>query len=142
MSNVLAEDKQHQVVALGRLGWSLRRIEQATGVRRETASGYLKATGIVVRGRGRPSESKTKTGCPSFKRVPPNDCALAAALHYRGERRRLQALVGRRRTTRSSGLCGIVSRQTLLDCAHAVDTSPGIPLPDEFRPNGIEHFPP
>ena len=29
--------KQEQVIALGRLGWSLRRIEQATGVRRETA---------------------------------------------------------------------------------------------------------
>jgi len=60
MSNVLGDDKQHQVVALGRLGWSLRRIEQATGVRRETVSGYLKAVGIVVRGRGRPRESKPK----------------------------------------------------------------------------------
>ena len=54
MSNVLAENKRQQVLALGRLGWSLRRIERATGVRRETASGYLKATGVVVRGRGRP----------------------------------------------------------------------------------------
>jgi hypothetical protein len=52
MSNVLAGDK-HQVVALGRLGWSLRRIERTTGVRRETISGYLKAAGIVVPGRGR-----------------------------------------------------------------------------------------
>jgi transposase len=60
MSNVLGEDKQHQVVALGRLGWSLRRIEEATGIRRETVSGYLKAVGIVVRGRGRPRESKSK----------------------------------------------------------------------------------
>jgi transposase len=60
MSNVLGDDKQHQIVALGRLGWSLRRIEQATGVRRETVSGYLKAAGIVVRGRGRPRESKPK----------------------------------------------------------------------------------
>jgi hypothetical protein len=38
MGNVLNEDKKQQVLALGRLGWSLRRIEQATGVRRETAS--------------------------------------------------------------------------------------------------------
>jgi transposase len=53
MSNVLAEDKHHQIVALGRLGWSLRRIERATGVRRETISGYLKAAGLVVPGRGR-----------------------------------------------------------------------------------------
>jgi transposase len=52
MSNVLADDKKQQVLALGRLGWSLRRIEQATGVRRETASGYLKAAGVAVRGRG------------------------------------------------------------------------------------------
>ena len=34
MSNVLNEEKQKQVVALGQLGWSLRKIEKATGVRR------------------------------------------------------------------------------------------------------------
>jgi hypothetical protein len=49
MSNVLSDDKRQQIVALGRLGWSLRRIEQATGVRRETAGAYLKAAGISVR---------------------------------------------------------------------------------------------
>jgi transposase len=52
MSNVLGDHKQQQVLALGRLGWSLRRIEEATAVRRETASGYLKAAGIPVRERG------------------------------------------------------------------------------------------
>ena len=52
MSNVLHESTQQQVVALGRLGWSLRRIEAATGVRRETISGYLKAAGVAVRRRG------------------------------------------------------------------------------------------
>src|SRR3989441_9818518 len=52
MSNVLGDNKQQQVLALGRLGWSLRRIEEATAVRRETASAYLKAAGIPVRGRG------------------------------------------------------------------------------------------
>ncbi len=52
MSNVLDETKQQQVIALGRLGWSLRRIEGATGVRRETVSGYLKAAGVAGRGRG------------------------------------------------------------------------------------------
>ena len=31
-----------------------------TGVRRETVGGYLKAAGIAVRRRGRPSESKAK----------------------------------------------------------------------------------
>jgi transposase len=49
VSNVLSEEKKQQVIALGRLGWSLRRIEQTTGVRRETASGYLKAAGIALR---------------------------------------------------------------------------------------------
>jgi hypothetical protein len=48
MSNVLSEDKKQQVIALGKLGWSLRRIEEATGVRRETASAYLKTAGVVV----------------------------------------------------------------------------------------------
>jgi hypothetical protein len=41
MSNVVGQDTQRQILALGRLGWSLRRIQQATGVRRETASAYL-----------------------------------------------------------------------------------------------------
>src|SRR5512139_926628 len=52
MSNVLSDEKRQQVLALGRLGWSLRRIEQETGIRRETASAYLRAAGIVIRGRG------------------------------------------------------------------------------------------
>ena len=49
MANVLNDEKKQQVLALGRLGWSLRRIQQATHVRRETASTYLKAVGIAVR---------------------------------------------------------------------------------------------
>ena len=49
MSNVLSQEKKEQVIALGRLGWSLRRIEQATGVRRETAGRYLRGAGIAVR---------------------------------------------------------------------------------------------
>ncbi len=57
MSNVLNETTQQQVIALGRLGWSLRRIEATTGVRRETISGYLKAAGVAVRARGgRPAQ--------------------------------------------------------------------------------------
>jgi transposase len=60
MSNVLDDDKQHEIRALGRVGWTLSRIQEATGVRRETISGYLKAAGIPVRSRGRPSESKPK----------------------------------------------------------------------------------
>jgi transposase len=65
MSNVLSEEKKQQVIALGRLGWTLRRIEQSTGVRRETAGGYLKAAGIAVRpsgGWGRRAPAKPANG--------------------------------------------------------------------------------
>lgn len=49
VSNVLNEQKRQQVLALGRLGWPLRRIQKETGVRRETATAYLKAAGVAVR---------------------------------------------------------------------------------------------
>jgi hypothetical protein len=65
MSNVLNEEKKQQVIALGRLGWTLRRIEQATGVRRETAGAYLKAAGVAVRppgGWGRRAPAKPANG--------------------------------------------------------------------------------
>jgi len=53
MTNILSDDKRQEVLALGRLGWTLRRIQQATGVRRETAGAYLKAAGLAVRPPGR-----------------------------------------------------------------------------------------
>jgi len=53
MANVLDREKQQQILALGRLGWTLRRIEHATGIRRETVSRYLKQAGIEVRSPGR-----------------------------------------------------------------------------------------
>ena len=67
MSNVLSEAKKQQVIALGRLGWPLRRIEQETGVRRETAGAYLKAAGIGVRppgawGRRAPAKAANENG--------------------------------------------------------------------------------
>src|SRR5437667_10022943 len=40
MSNYLKMPKKTQVLALLELGWSYRRIETETGVRRETVSGY------------------------------------------------------------------------------------------------------
>jgi len=49
VSNVLSEEKKQQVIALGRLGWSLRRIQKTTGVRRETAADYLRTAGIGLR---------------------------------------------------------------------------------------------
>jgi hypothetical protein len=69
MSNVLSEEKKQQVIALGKLGWPLRRIEQATGVRRETASAYLKAgrrcyTAAAFLGKAHPG----KTGQRSDRR--------------------------------------------------------------------------
>jgi hypothetical protein len=58
--------KKQQVIALGRLGWPLRRIEPETGVRRETAGAYLKAAGIGVRppgawGRRAPAKAANET---------------------------------------------------------------------------------
>ena len=48
-ANVLKTERQEQVRALGRLGWSLRRIQDETGVHRDTARGYLVAAGIPIR---------------------------------------------------------------------------------------------
>src|SRR5262249_42442507 len=61
MSNVLSDEKRQQILALGRLGWTLRQIEQAIGVRRETASNYLKAAGIEVYPPGRRGERRSAT---------------------------------------------------------------------------------
>ncbi len=68
MGNVLEKAKQEEVVALGRLGWSLRRIEAATGVRRETADGYLRSAGIALRtpgGWGRKPPAKSASSVTS-----------------------------------------------------------------------------
>jgi len=74
----LNEEKRQQVLALGRLGWPLRRIQQETGVRRETASAYLKAAGIAVRPPGgwgkRPPASK-----PANEVSPDFSAELAAS---------------------------------------------------------------
>lgn len=73
MANVLSDQKKQQVIALGRLGWPLRRIEDATGVRRETASAYLKAAGIAVplRRWGHPP-SKAAKGVSTDSGAPAN----------------------------------------------------------------------
>jgi len=75
MSNVLSDDKRQQVLALGRLGWSLRRIEESTGVRRETAGTYLMTAGIRVRRRGGrprvwPPKPATTTGVSTDPGTP------------------------------------------------------------------------
>jgi transposase len=56
----LNEEKKQQVIALGRLGWSLRRIQRTTGVRRETAAGYLKGAGVALRPPGNWGRSLAK----------------------------------------------------------------------------------
>jgi hypothetical protein len=72
MRNVLSEERKQQVIALGRLGWTLRRIQRVTGVRRETAGAYLKAAGIPLRPAGKTGSdpilpavlrAKTSAGC-------------------------------------------------------------------------------
>ena len=78
MSNVLSEAKKQQVLALGRLGWTLRRIEQSTGVRRETAGAYLKAAGISVRppgawGRRGPAKPATELTTDLSEAKPANE---------------------------------------------------------------------
>ncbi len=77
MANVLDSEKQQQVLALGRLGWSLRRIEQETGVRRETVSRYLKRAGVEVRPRGRP---KSKAAINTVKVITDSDADSKAAI--------------------------------------------------------------
>jgi transposase len=65
MANVLNNEKKQQILALGQLGWSLRRIQAATHVRRETISTYLKAAGLGVwppGGWGRQTVSKPAIG--------------------------------------------------------------------------------
>ena len=59
--NVLSEETKQQVIALGRLGWSLRRIEREVGVRRETISAYLNTywTEVVTSGRA----GQRRLGC-------------------------------------------------------------------------------
>ncbi len=64
MSNILSEQAKEQVIALGRLGWSLRRIQDETGVRRETASIYLRAAGISIPPPGRRKQQPSKPAIP------------------------------------------------------------------------------
>lgn len=45
----MSEEKRQQILALGSLGWPLRRIQEETGIRRETVSKYLKQAGVALR---------------------------------------------------------------------------------------------
>lgn len=60
-ANVLKDEKKQQIIALGRLGWSLRKIQKATQVRGETISAYPKNAGVEIGPLGRRRrESKAK----------------------------------------------------------------------------------
>jgi transposase len=88
MANVLGKEKREQVLALGRLGWSLRRIQAETGVHRETASAYLKAVGIAIRGPGRwgrppPKPAKQTSTDPGWPLVPGRSPQASACEPYR-----------------------------------------------------------
>lgn len=61
----MSEAKRQQVIALGRLGWPLRRVEAEIGVRRETASAYLRSAGVPIRAeRRRQLPAKVASGDP------------------------------------------------------------------------------
>ena len=49
----MSKAEQDRVVELGKAGWSLRRIEAATGCRRETAGSYLRQANVAIRPPGR-----------------------------------------------------------------------------------------
>jgi transposase len=91
VSNVLNEEKKQQIIALGKLGWSLRRIERATSVRRETAAAYLKAAGIPLRppgswgrrGASKPANGVTTDSGPS---KPANEVTTDSASSSAGNR--------------------------------------------------------
>jgi hypothetical protein len=70
MGNVLRREKREQVIALGQLGWTLRHIEEATGVRRETVGEYLRKAGVAIRPVGSWGEKVAfKTGHSSNHRL-------------------------------------------------------------------------
>jgi transposase len=76
MSNVLSEEEKQQVIALGRLGWSLRKIQKATGVHRTTAADYLRAAGIALRppgawGKAAPAKPPNEVTPDSGSAEPP-----------------------------------------------------------------------
>ena len=111
MSNVLSEEKKQQVIALGKLGWPLRRIERATGVRRETAGAYLKAAGIEVRAPGawgRRALAKPANGVTPDLALPfsgnqevPSDNSLPSASDCEPYRRLIEQGLGRGRNAKA-----------------------------------------
>ena len=100
MGNVLSKVKREQVIALGRLGWAVRRIEKATGVRRETAGGYLRSAGIEVGspgGWGRRSKAATAVTTGFCAEIAQSEAAQASASACASYRELIEAELGRGR---------------------------------------------
>ena len=79
----MKEEKKQQVIALGRLGWSLRRIQKRTGVRRETAAGYLREAGVALRppgawGRAAPAKPANEVTTDPAPPKPANEVSADA----------------------------------------------------------------
>ena len=82
MANVLNDEKKQQIIALGRLGWSLRKIQEATRVRRETISDYLRGAGVEVWPPGRwKREDKAK---PAIQVITGSEAAKPALPRFAG----------------------------------------------------------
>jgi transposase len=86
VSNVLNEQTKQQLIALGRLGWSLRRIQKTTGVRRETVAAYLREAGIDVRPPGWRGRAPTPTA-PSTADVSQSKPAIEVTTDFGAELR-------------------------------------------------------
>jgi len=103
VSNVLSEEKKQQVIALGRLGWSLRRIQRETGIRRKMSriddavrrqlndlvndllgqkARTLTKLGLSKRRRHYLKSEKPSKKCPQ---LPPADAVIAALIMLRRE---------------------------------------------------------
>jgi hypothetical protein len=147
MTNILSDDKKQQVLALGQLGWTRRRIERATGVRRETAGAYLKAAGLAVQAPGRwghpaakPAiEVSTDSGAlppgisSLLSAVAPPGRAPAASACARPRPRRHGDLARPRRRSRVS--CPVRQRPPF--CPHAAGAAACRSAPgDRDRPRG------
>ena len=109
MSNVLGDNKQQQVLALGRLGWSLRRIQKLTGVRRETVAAYLREAGVAVRspglwGHGSATATGSNAGPPRAKPAieVTTDLARSPPIRWRQARSRRPPEARRRGAYRKS----------------------------------------
>src|SRR5260370_18000780 len=82
MANVLKDEKKQQIIALGRLGWTLRKFQEATRVPREIISAYLRGAGVEIWPPGRwRRENKAK---PAIEVITGSDAAKPAIPGFAG----------------------------------------------------------